>query len=79
MIEGQIQAWKYVIDKFRDNGGTLSTYDFITDIRTAAEYRRILCDIKKKGYHVISKKITPKHWEYILCEADETGQLQIAI
>lgn len=79
MIEGQKHAWQYVVEKFRNHGGTLSTFDFITDIKTAAEYRRLICDLKKKGYHVISKKITPKHWQYTLCEEDNTGQLRIAI
>ncbi len=70
-------AWKYVIRKFRDHNGTLSTMDFISDLRTAAEYRRILCDLKNKGYHVISKKVTPKHWEYTLLEAEDTGQMRL--
>ena len=75
MIEGQIRTWQYVLNKFRENHGTLSTLDFITDLRTAAEYRRIICDLKNKGYHIVSKKMTPKHWEYTLYEEEENGQL----
>lgn len=71
-------AWQYVVEKFKAHGGTLSTFDFITDIRTAAEYRRLLCDLEKKGYHIIRNKITQKHWNYTLLEASG-DQMQIAI
>ena len=70
-------AWQYVIDKFRAHGGALSTLDFISDIKTAAEYRRILCDLKNKGFNVRSEKVTPKHWRYTLVEwpiFDKSGQ-----
>ena len=69
-------AWQYVLDKFRDSGGTLSTMDFISDIRTAAEYRRILCDLDKKGWVILRTKITPKHWRYTLVESEPSGQLR---
>ena len=79
MIEGQKHAWQYLLDKFRAYGGTLSTMDFITDIRLAAEYRRLMCDLRDKGYHIISKKVTPKHWIYTLLEEEKTGQMRMAI
>lgn len=77
MIEGQKHGWQHAIDKFRAHGGTLSTMDFITDIKLAAEYRRVLCDLKKKGYRILSQKVTPKHWRYTLLETDESGQMQL--
>ena len=61
-------GWQYVLDKFHAHHNTLSTFDFISDIKTAAEYRRILCDLKKKGYRVESLKATPRHWVYRLIE-----------
>jgi hypothetical protein len=62
-------AWEYVINKFRAHDNVLSTYDFISDIKTAAEYRRLLCDLKKKGFRIESFKATPRHWIYRLAES----------
>ena len=62
-------GWQYVLDKFHAHNNILSTFDFISDIKTAAEYRRILCDLKKKGYRVESFKATPRQWVYRLVES----------
>lgn len=72
-------AWQYLIDKFRAHHGTLSTMDLISDIKTAAEYRRLLCDLKKKGFNVIAEKVTPKIWRYTLLEAESSGQMRLSI
>jgi hypothetical protein len=49
-----------MLDKFRLHNNVLTTSDFAHDPMLACEYRRILCDMDKKGYTILRHKETPK-------------------
>jgi len=78
MIEGQKRQWQRLVDKFHANSNRLTTHDFTHDPVFAAEYRRLICDLIKKGYVISRKKITPSLWSYTLVEQDESGQMRFA-
>lgn len=67
--------WQYMLEKFKSRDGILTTYDMISDIHTAAEYRRIICDLKNKGYVITTHKATPRQWVYRLVQVEDNGQL----
>lgn len=67
--------WQRLLDKFRINHGILTTWDFASDPSLACEYRRIMCDLKRKGYAITSHRATPKQWIYRLNEMDASGQM----
>lgn len=69
--------WQYMIEKFKSKDGILTTFDMISDVKVAAEYRRLMCDLKKKGYVILAEKATPKQWVYRLLESDDKGQLSL--
>lgn len=75
MIE--VPAWKRLIEKFKAHDGILTTWDFASDPAFACEYRRLMCDLKKKGYVIITEKATPRQWVYRLLESDDKGQLSL--
>ncbi len=77
MIEGQKRAWMRLIDKFHANSNRLTTHDFAHDPSFACEYRRLICDLVKKGYVINRIKVTSNLWVYRLIEEEETGQLRL--
>ena len=76
MIDGQKYQWQRLVDKFHANANQLTTYDFTHDPAFAAEYRRLICDLIKKGYVINRRKITPSLWSYTLIEEEASGQLR---
>lgn len=78
MIEGQRFAWQRLLDKFRANRNRLTTHDFAHDPTFACEYRRLLCDLGKKGYVITRIKLQPNLWVYRLMEKEPSGQLTFA-
>ena len=69
-----MKQWEYMLGKFKRNNGVLTTMDMISDLHTAAEYRRTLCDLKEKGYVILTSKISQKSWRYQLLQTEPSGQ-----
>ena len=78
LIEGQKRAWQRLLDKFRANGNHLTTADFAHDPTFACEYRRLMCDLAKKGFVISRIKIQPNLWSYRLIEQEDSGQMHFA-
>lgn len=75
----------YLLGMFASHHNVLTTTDLISDIHTAAEYRRILCDLDKKGYVIQREKVGRNLWKYRLTaepmkfEVEPDGQMRMAI
>lgn len=68
-----------MLAKFHIHGNVLTTADFATDPKLACEYRRIICDLDKKGYVIQRSKLKDNLWQYTLITEDQTGQMRMAI
>lgn len=68
-----------LISKFQLYGGRLNTTHFTTDPQLAAEYRRLLCELRKKpGFTVAKRRLNAHVFEYTLMRfvAEDSGQLR---
>lgn len=71
-----------LIAKFQLYGGRLTTAHFAQDPKLSCEYRRLLCELRKKpGYSIGKRKVTNNLFEYTLIHiiAEDNGQLKMAI
>lgn len=65
-----------LLSKFQMHGGVLTTADFAADRKLSCEYRRLLCELRKK-YTITKRKIENNLFEYRLQPpADASGQLR---
>ena len=69
----------YLLSKFHLHGNVLTTADLISDMKTAAEYRRLIVELSQRGHMILREKITPNLWKYTLLIPDKDGQLPLAI
>jgi hypothetical protein len=61
--------WMLILDLFHSHGNVLTTADFGHHPTLWAEYRRALCDLKKRGYRYEVKPIKRNLFEYRLIES----------
>lgn len=70
----------YLLSKFHIHGGVLTTGDMIKDIHLAAEYRRLLCELRKRGHNILMRKLERNLFEYRLQPPDDgNGQMRLAV
>lgn len=69
-----------LLAKFHMNGNVLTTAHFAQDPMLACEYRRLLCELRKKpGYSVAKRKITNNLFEYTLVQFFEESNGQMVM
>jgi hypothetical protein len=58
--------WQQVLDMFNLNPDGLTTADFCSTVGLAAEYRRAISDLRRKGYRIDAEKIRQGSFLYKL-------------
>jgi len=68
-----------LLAKFRIHGGILTTADFAADRKLSCEYRKLLCELRDRGFCIQKTKIEDNLFRYELREPQANGQFEMAL